>query len=396
MASFRPVAPDEYDECRRILRYAFAAEEGPLDEAEGQRVGVDLFEQRGVYEDGLKSVCKRYDIEASVRDGTETIGGLGAVATPPEHRRQGYVRTMCRELCREYRDDGIGLVVLWPFSTPFYRNLGWATANDFYSYELPPAALPDHDPEGAFRRLDADDWERLRPVESAFGEGVTLSMRRSETWWRERTLTSWTGGPEPFVYGYERDGDLAGYLVYTVDEGDEDSERTLSVSAFGYVDGEAERALLEFFGRHGAQIDKVSLLHSTESRWLDLVEDPQQVTCERVAGPMVRLTGLDRLEGLDWSPLPEAMTLAVEDPLLPENDGVFRISPGGEVEAVGEAAPTVVDAETDVGTLAQLVVGRYDPATAEHVAGLTLQTESLREPLTAVFPEREVCLREFF
>lgn len=396
MVDFRPVADEDYDECRRILRYAFAAEQGPLDEDEGQRVDVDLFEQRGVYDDGLKSVCKRYDIEAYVRDGTETIGGLGAVATPPEHRRQGYVRTMCRELCREYRADGIGLVVLWPFSTPFYRNLGWATANDFYSYELPPTALPEHDPEGAFRQLSVDDWERLSEVEGAFGEGVTLSLRRSETWWRERTLTNWTGGTEPYIYGYERDGDLAGYLVYTVEDGDEDSERTLSVSSFGYVDEEAERSLLEFFGRHGAQIDRVSLLEATDSRLLDLVEDPQQVTCERVAGPMVRLTGLDRLEGLDWSPLPEAMTLAVEDPLLPENDGVFRLSPEGRVEEVGDGAPEIVDAETDIGTLAQLVVGRYDPTVAERVAGFTLRTESLREPLTAVFPERTVCLREFF
>jgi hypothetical protein len=41
-------------------------------------------------------------------------------------------------------------------------------------------------------------------------------------------------------------------------------------------------------------------------------------------------------------------------------------------------------------------VGRYDPATAERVGEFKLRTESLLEPLTAVFPERTVCLREFF
>jgi predicted acetyltransferase len=395
MAEFRPLDSDDYPEYKRFLRYAFAAEMGPL-EGEQDGEGVDLFAERGVYDDGLKSVCKRYDIEVFVRDSIETIGGLGAVATPPEYRRKGYVRELCRGICREYRDDGIGLVVLWPFSTPFYRNLGWATANDFYDYECPPSALPSHDPRGAFRRLDADGWERLREVEAAFGEGVTLSMRRSETWWRERTLTNWTGGTEPYIYGYERDGDLAGYLVYTVDDEDDDSERTLSVSAYGYVDEDSERALLEFFRRHGAQIDNVSLLHSTESDLLDLAEDPQELTCERIAGPMVRLTGLDYLETLDWSPLGEAMTLSVEDPLLPENDGVFRVSPEGRIQEVGDATPSTVDVETDIGTLAQLFVGRYDPASAEHVGTLRLGEESLREPLTAVFPERAVCLREFF
>lgn len=395
MTEFRPLDPDDDGEYRRFLRYAFAAEMGPLeDEQDGE--GVDLFAERGVYDDSLKSVCKRYDIEAYVREGTETIGGLGAVATPPEYRRQGYVRELCREICREYREDGIGLVVLWPFSTPFYRNLGWATANDFYQYECPPSALPAHDADGTFRRLAADDWERLSDVEAAFAEGVTLSMRRSETWWRERTLTSWTGGTEPYIYGYERDGDLAGYLVYTVDDGDGDSERTLSVSAYGYVDEEAERALLEFFRRHGAQIDRVSYLDSTDSKLLDLVEDPQEITCERIAGPMVRLTGLDHLERLDWSPLSEPMTLTVEDSLLPENDGVFRVSPEGKIKKVGDSVSSVVDAETDIGTLSQLYVGRYDPVTAERVANLTVNEESVRESLAEVFPSRQVCLREFF
>lgn len=395
MVEFRPVAPDDEREYRRFLRYAFAAEQGPLDGEDD--LTEELFAKRGIYDDGeLKSVCKRYDLSAFVRDGTETIGGLGAVATPPEYRRQGYVRELCRELCKEYRADGVGLVVLWPFSTPFYRNLGWATANDFYQCEGPPSTLPAHDLNGEFRRLDADDWQRLRAVEAAFGEGVTLSLRRSETWWRERTLTNWTGGTAPYIYGYERNGDLAGYLVYTVEDGGEESERTLSVSAYGHVDEESERALFEFFRRHGAQIDNISLLQATESRLLDLVDDPGAVTCERVAGAMVRLTDLRRLADLDWSPLQRSLTLAVDDPLLPDNDGLFRIAADGEMERLPDGDSETADVRTDIGTLAQLYVGRFEPTTAERVGEFELTEESLREPLTAVFPERQVCLREFF
>lgn len=397
MVEYRPIDPADYPEYQRFLRYAFAAEHGPLSEEDGQEVDTSLFADRGVYDDGtLKSVCKRYEFEAFVRDGTETVGGVGAVATPPEYRRQGTVRKLLAELCREYHEDGVGLAVLWPFSTPFYRNLGWATANDRYRVEYPPSELPAHDQRGAFRPQTVDDWERFSRVEGECNEGVTLSMRRSETWWRERTLTSWTGGSDPYLYGYERDGELAGYLMYDVRDGDGDHERTLSVDGFGYVDEEAHRALLEYLRRHGAQIDHVIVKRAPWTRPLALAENPDAVTCERQAGAMVRLTGVEYLEELDWSPLAESMTLTIEDPLLPENGGVFRVSPEGRIDEVGGGASLPVDAEIDIGTLSQLVVGRYDPASAERLAGLTLETESLRRPLSEIFPERRVCLQEFF
>ena len=391
MAEYRPITPEDHTAFSRFTRYAFAAERGPREESDTDSLGSDLFDLRGLYDGGLVSGCKRYAFPAHVHDGVERVGGLGALATPPEHRRQGYARELCREVCREYREEGVELVVLWPFSTPFYRSMGWATTNNLHEFALPPTTLPAHDPRGRYRRLDADDWRRLRPVEAAFGDGVTLSMRRSESWWRERTLTNWTGGTEPFVYGYERTGDLAGYLVYTVTDSDT-HERTLSVSAAGYLDEEANRSLLEFLRRHGTQIDNVELRRATGSRLLALAEDPDEVTCERVAGPMARLTSLDPLGRLELGVLDRPLTLAVEDPLLPENETRVRVT-NSNIEELSGSEP---DARTDIGTLTQLYLGRFDPATAERVAGLTVTNDACRESLEELFPERQVCLREFF
>jgi hypothetical protein len=207
MAEYRPLAPQDCEQYRRFVSYGFAAERGPLETPDDQYFETELFEPRGVYDGGLVSGCKRYDIEADVRDGVE--------------------------------------------------------------------------------------------------------LRRS-----------------------------------------------------------------------------------TESWLLDLVDDPDDSTCERVPGPMVRLTSLEPLGDLDWGVLglDRPVTLAVTDPLLAENDGLLRVSAGG-VEETSDDDP---DVRTDIGTLTQLYVGRYDSDTAERVAGLTLLTDSVREPLAAVFPRRQVCLREFF
>ena len=391
MAEYGPVDPEDHATFRRFTRYGFAAEQGPLAADEPVEFETGLFDLRGLYDGELKTGCKRYVFEAQVRGETVQVGGLGALATPPEHRRQGYGRELCRELCREYAEEGVGLVALWPFSTPFYRRMGWATTNDRYECVLPPEVLPTHRPAGRYRRLGVEDWEQLRPVEAASGDGVGLSMRRSETWWRERTLTGWTGDTDPFVYGYEREGQLAGYLVYTVREG-ETNERTLSVELSGHVDREAFRSLLEFLRRHGAQVDRVELTQSVDSRLLALVTDPDRVTCERVAGPMARLTALDPLGRVDWTVLDRPLTLSVEDPLRTETGNRLRVSSGG-VEAAPDSEAAV---RVDIGTLTQLYLGRYDPASAERLAGLTVVDDSRREALAAVFPEQQVRLREFF
>jgi hypothetical protein len=132
---------------------------------------------------------------------------------------------------------------------------------------------------------------------------------------------------------------------------------------------------------------------------LALVDDPGEVTCERVPGPMARLTSLDALDGLDWSGLDRPLTVAVEDPLLPANDARVRLSADGVESISGDDTDAVSgdepDIRVDIGTLTQLYVGRYDPAAAERVAGLTMVDDS-RRALAEIFPERQVCLREFF
>ncbi|MFB6242745.1 MAG: enhanced intracellular survival protein Eis, partial [Halobaculum sp.] len=227
MVTFRPLQETDRRTLREILQYAFDPASGPtVDASSASDTGAEwppeLYEPYGLYADDgvddsvsaadsddgtvreLLAVCKHYSLEARVRSSWTTVGGLGAVAAPPEHRREGHVRELCRHTLESYRADGVPLVVLWPFSTSFYGRMGWGTAHDVCRVELPPEALPSHDTVGRFRRLDADDWQRLRGVEADDRTAATLALRRSEAWWRERTLADWAGGGVPYCYGYER------------------------------------------------------------------------------------------------------------------------------------------------------------------------------------------------
>jgi len=413
MSTYRPVPADRRERYREILHHAFAIEQGPRtrdtgtgsDDTDAEEWPPALSDPRGAFEDDrLVSVCKLYYLDAVVHDGYATIGGLGGVATPPEHRREGHVRQLAAGALEEYRENGVGLVALWPFSTPFYRNLGWGVANTYTRYELPPAQLAfGRDTPGTMRRLEPGDWELLRPVERAHGEGTALSLRRSERWWRDRTLAAWPGDTAPYVYGYERDGELRGYVLYTVESGD-DGPR-LRVTDLAYADTEAYHGLLGFLSDHDSQVGTIVLRRAAETDLLDRVPDPGSIECAVETGPMVRLT--DVAKGLERYPWPDDVdfrfTLGVTDPLLDRNHGLFDVAVEdgtatvSPVDGEGEAdEPTDAEVWIDVATLSQLYVGSYDLRDAERFGELTIRREALDEPLSAAFPGRSVCLREFF
>jgi predicted acetyltransferase len=403
MTKYGPVSAEQSDTYRRILSQAFGLGSGRYASAAGDDSDDEwpptLSEPRGVFDGGtLVSVCKQYHLDARLHGAYVTVGGVGAVATPPEHRREGHIRTLLTGLLEEYHDEGVHLTALWPFSTPFYRNLGWAVANKFTEYELPPEQLRlGQQADGSMRRLAPADWERLRSVEVPATAGTALSLRRSEEWWHERTLAAWNSDTPPYIYGYERDGALRGYVIYTVRT--TESGTQLRVTDLVTRDDEAYRAALSFLADHDSQVDTVLLRRAAEAELLDRVSNPDVVDCTVRSGPMVRLTGV--VDPLEWYTWPEGFdqtwTLGVTDSLLERADGQFEVAiEDGDATVRPAGGDVTPDLTTDIGTLSQLFVGSRPLGEAERLGSLTVRRDALREPLSAAFDGRTVCLREFF
>jgi predicted acetyltransferase len=129
---------------------------------------------------------------------------------------------------------------------------------------------------------------------------------------------------------------------------------------------------------------------------LDIVEEPEAVTCQVETGPMIRLcdvrTALSRLsfpDGID-----ERVALAVTDSVAPWNDltVALRVAPD-----ISDCARTKLPPDASVGirTLSQLAIGYYDVETARTVGDLDCDDETATA-LSRLFPPERVCLREFF
>ncbi|RDZ44659.1 GNAT family N-acetyltransferase [Haloferax sp. Atlit-10N] len=401
--------PEEHRETyREFLNYAFRPENGP-DWSDERLPDPESYHPRGFYdappdtpvEDldaaDLRTVCAFYDFTARVRGEWHPLPGISAVASPPPARRRGHVGAMLDDLLAEFRDTGRYLSALWPFEYAFYRRFGWATANNYAKTTVPPDELAAvaADPAGEFVRLDADDWARVEDVYAAAAT-EDLAVDRSEGWIRHRLFRGWDG--DPFAYGWERDGDLRGYVVYDV-SGDRES-RTLSVGELVAVDAEARAQLFRFLRDHDSQVDEVVLSSEREStRLIDGLTDPRAATVEIKPGPMVRIVDVPAaLEAVSF-PGDAAcdLVLAVRDDRCDWNEGSFRVAVGdgaASVESVGGDADP--DATVEIGALSQLLVGARSVEALARTDRLSVAGEETAGALASVFTERDPYLREGF
>ena len=426
---YRPFPDERADEFRAFMRYAFSPEQGPYDPEAEKDDREYLADYRGLFDgDDPVAVCGHHDFTLRLRGADRDVAGLSAVASPPEHRRRGHVERLLRESLAEYRSDGVRFSVLWPFEYAFYRRYGWATVSRYRRVEAPPEQFAfvddigdssdggDHgdvddagdvgdagdgaaggEPAGQFRRLDADDHAAAAAVLSATADRTDFTMARTEDWWRERTLRGWK--TDPFVYGWERDGELRALWSYAFEERDDaDGGTVMVVSDAAVADPSAWDHVFRFCRNHDSQVEAVRLRLPDDRSVLDRVADPRAVTEEIRTGPMFRLVDVaSALEALDPDPAIEAgFTLAVDDPLAEWHDRLLRVTVGdGTVDVIHEDPDTSPDVTAGVGALSQLYAGYRTVDELRAHADLAVE-DAVTADLRDLLPPRRTDLREGF
>jgi predicted acetyltransferase len=433
--AYRAVPDDEeyHPVYRRLLQYAFAPQRGPDPDDEPFEQPAE-FEPRGLYEggddprtgdeatwtevgrprdaadvppDALVVAGALVDFRMRIRGAFRPVGGITAVASPPERRRRGHVGTLLGRMHAELRERDVAMAALWPFSHTFYRRFGYGRTNDYLVFEFPPDALDSAaatpETEGQFRRLAADDPEDVDGLVAVHERAAAepLAVARSADWWRRRVFHTWTG--ERFVYGLGDGSDLRAYLAYRV-EGDDD--RTLAVDYWGAVDEAAYRHLLVFLRNHDSQVATVRFVAPDASLFDRLADPGEEVTTTVKPGPMVRVVDVaSALSGLSTPAGDERLVLSVRDARHDWNGGRFEMGVEDGVttcrtvdaDGRGRSAVRDVDVAVDVAALSRLVVGARSGADLAALGEVAGDDEAVAR-LDAVFPVERPgpYLREWF
>jgi len=357
-------------------------------------------------EERLLGGMRLFDFRMNFLQTQIPVGGVGQVAVSLEHRREHVAKEMMLFYLRHYREQGTPLAVLYPFRPDFYRQMGFGYGTKMSRYRLDPAALPEGRGREHVRRLGPDDREELRACYNRYARGTHGMIHKTE-----RELDQLLEHEERRVVGYEEDGRLEGYLVFTFERDGSFLVNDLYVREFIYETREALAGLLAYLHSQNDQVQRI-IIRTQDPSFHHLFDDPRNGSDELVSpvyhaanlqgvGLMYRVLDVPHmfrlLEERDFGGQTCRLELRIEDTFLRENAGTTRLAFDEGHAHVLEDGPCDVALEMNIGSLSALLAGTV---TFErlHVYGLAeISDPTAIEMVSRVFAveRKPVCVTAF-
>ncbi len=325
------------------------------------------------------------------------MGGVGGVATLPAHRRGGAIRACMEASLRDLYREGYALSHLYPFSTGYYRQFGFAPAGQSVRWTVKLQDLRGL-PEvgGSVRQLfPGDDLSPLLDVYNKMYGDVNFSCLR-EAFDKELEGDKPLAAKRWIFVWYDEAGVPGGFLVGArVKEALHCCPTFPSKDAFLFTDVRALIGLLNFVRTAFlANFEEIQLMVPAHVDLCALLPEISGMDCRPALNGMARAVNVEALLRLCRCKGEGEVKVKVSDGVIPENNGTFRLAfaPGRKNQvARTESAP---DVELDVGSLAVLLGGARGTESIALTPDITVRNPSA--PLEAVFYRKPCHVLDLF
>ncbi|GAA1259589.1 GNAT family N-acetyltransferase [Pseudonocardia aurantiaca] len=366
----RTLATDEFVAANAL--FAAAIHRGPTPEAQHPRVLASYSPGRalGVHEDGaLVATATSFPSETLVPGGAVLpVAAVTRVGVRADHTRRGLLTAMMRAQLDDVAERGEPLATLRASEARIYGRFGYGVATRGRSVRV----RADREPlrpgaplDGSVRMLERQDVvPTLRKVHENIALRRTGGMTRTEAWWRgfvERRIDD--GEHIIAALHTGRDGDDGLAVAFVGESTGGFAGRTLALTDLHAADVSATAALWRFL----LSVDLVGAVQA-DLRPLDeplelLLTDPRAcVVTGQDDETWLRLVDVPAALAARSYGTAEPLLLAVHDPFLERNAGVYRIA-DGSAERVGPlGGPVHPDLECSAAALSMVYLGDRVPS----------------------------------
>ncbi len=294
---------------------------------------------------------------------TIPTAGVTVVGVLPTHRRRGVLTAMMKEQLADSRRRGDLAAYLWASEGTIYGRFGYGLASRMGAISLSKDrtrfAVP-FEPRGTVRLVDLEESARMFPPlhEQTMAQRPGM-FTRSKAWWETRRLfddpTRRHGNGAKNRALLELDGKPAGYAIYNV------KQDWVAGSSKGVVNilevmaptpeaaRELWRWLFDFDWTSEFAVDYLPLDHEL----FMLLAEPRRMQLQVNDGVWVRLLDLGQaLSARSYND--GAIVLDVEDALLPDNAGRWRVTASGAERTEDDA-----DVRLDITGVGSVYLGGF-------------------------------------
>ena len=324
----RPLTIQDIDQYNALLRYAFQVTEQELSETgwkndEIKRSKFPVLQRADVLGcfdgDDLVSQFAVYPLEMNIYGAKYPVGFVTSVCTYPEHTGHGIMKRLMIQSLTRMRENHRPFALLYPYSIPLYRRLGWEIISNKMTYIVKDTQIPRRIKEpGYIRRVEWDDKEFMQ-LHTKFAQKTHGCLFRNNLAWEE--YWRWDEDDTRVAVYYSDDDVPYGYMVYLI------NNDIMHIKEMIYLTHEAQRGLWEFIHAHDSMIDEVrGNNYYSESIAFELDDSDIKETIRPYS--MGRIIDVaEFFESYECDPdEPEAVfRFDVEDDLLPWNNRSFTV-----------------------------------------------------------------------
>lgn len=255
------------------------------------------------------------------------MGGIAGVATYPEFRRGGFVKSLMIESLKQMKEDEQLVSLLAPFDFSFYRKYGWEILSEYKKVTIEKNQLKflNHQP-GYLKRYSKETHnEDIEKVYQQHSKCYTGMLVRDSKWWVEHVYDE----ESKIAVYYNRFNEAMGYILYNV------KKREMEVQEMVALNQEARIGLWNFICQHDSMVEKVFINVSVHDPFPFFLPQPK-LEMELTPYFMARIVDVESvLRKFPFLQGKEEIYLHIEDSYAPWNNGSYLIE-DGEVKAFKE------------------------------------------------------------
>jgi predicted acetyltransferase len=311
--------------------------------------------------------CVPYTMRADGK--AVSLGGVTAVGTLPEYRRQGLLRAITTRSFADMRERGQAVAALWASQAAIYQRYGYALASELVRYRIDTTEIGFADGDaGSARviRMNADaGYDVMKKIYIEFVADRIGYLHRSKVLWLNSVLSnSPATGPVHIAVAHAEGGAAAGYVVYHLRNdktGHPTRAQEIVVKDFVWLNGDAYRSLWSWLARHDL-VGRVDWPRApVDDPAQELFIEPRLLNRSSRDGVWLRIVDAAQALAQRGYHASGSITIDVaEDDLTPWNAGRHTLdcSPDGATVARSRSKP---DLTLSVKALASLYSGYRTP-----------------------------------
>ncbi|MFZ7942800.1 GNAT family N-acetyltransferase [Neobacillus sp. 19] len=323
------VKDDEYLESVKLSMYAFQYKIAESD-LPARKEMVKNHKILGIWdEDILAAKLHIIPFNVHMKDDEWKMGGIAGVATYPEYRRNGFVKTLILDSLKHMRENAQIVSLLHPFDISFYRRFGWEIFSEQKKITIENKDLKFlESQQGFIKRYSKETHkEEIEKIYQQFSVQHTGMLKRDTNWWKHHVYDE---DSQLAVY-YDSENEAKGYILYHV------KERKMDVQEMIAMGQEARIGLWNFICQHDSMVETVTITLASQDPFPYFLPQPK-VKTELIPYFMARVVDAEEcLRRFPFITGNEVLFLHLEDSHAPWNNGSYLIG-NGEIKVFKEKA----------------------------------------------------------